>query len=391
MRGGAARVAGAPGAGGARGARGAGGGAGRAARGGGRAGRGGRAGGRRGVGSCRRRRSSPSGRRRAGRRRAAAGGRAARGRAGVVRWPAGRGRRVAVAAAGGGRRRCPVPARAGRAPWRRAGRGLSAGRLAGGAARRRARRWPPRLGRSRRARGPSLRPRRPGPGRPSRAPPSAPLRPAGGARLRGSTLEGAHNSPARAGEPAAPPWGGRARAAPAECTMMRGMRSLLAVGIGLAGFAFGAVSWATPPGANGLIVYVREVGSDREIYTVQPDGSGLRVISAESGGTDPDWSPDGRSIVATLETAVWAVHLMDADGLNPRPVMQTASGRIRLSRRTVPRSHSPAVGFGSWAWTARASGGWCGEDAISTSARTFRLTADDHVRPTRRPPGASKG
>ena len=108
---------------------------------------------------------------------------------------------------------------------------------------------------------------------------------------------------------------------------MRGMRSLLAVGIGLAGFAFGAVSWATPPGANGLIVYVREVGSDREIYTVQPDGSGLRVISAESGGTDPDWSPDGRSIVATLETAVWAVHLMDADGLNPRPVMQTASGR----------------------------------------------------------------
>ena len=108
---------------------------------------------------------------------------------------------------------------------------------------------------------------------------------------------------------------------------MRGMRSLLAVGIGLAGFAFGAVSWATPPGANGRIVYVREVGSDREIYTVQPDGSGLRVISAESGGTDPDWSPDGRSIVATLETAVWAVHLMDADGLNPRPVMQTASGR----------------------------------------------------------------
>ena len=47
----------------------------------------------------------------------------------------------------------------------------------------------------------------------------------------------------------------------------------------------------TPPGVNGSIVYVRHVGAKQALYTVQPDGAGLREINADSWG-DPDWSPE---------------------------------------------------------------------------------------------------
>ena len=105
--------------------------------------------------------------------------------------------------------------------------------------------------------------------------------------------------------------------------MMRRMRPLLAVAIVLASFAFGAVSWATPPGANGSIVFVRVVGSDAQLFRVEPDGSGLKQITNADWYVDvPDWSPDGRSIVATLETTVWGSHVMDAEGRNPRLVLQ---------------------------------------------------------------------
>ena len=101
------------------------------------------------------------------------------------------------------------------------------------------------------------------------------------------------------------------------------MRPLLAVAIVLASFAFGAVSWATPPGANGSIVFVRVVGSDAQLFRVEPDGSGLKQITNADWYVDvPDWSPDGRSIVATLETTVWGSHVMDAEGRNPRLVLQ---------------------------------------------------------------------
>ena len=92
--------------------------------------------------------------------------------------------------------------------------------------------------------------------------------------------------------------------------------------------AYCAVTLATPQGVNGSVVYVRHVGAKQGLYIVQPDGSGLREINAESWGGDPDWSPDGRSIVATTETIVWGVHVLDADGQSARPVLPSSGDEL---------------------------------------------------------------
>jgi len=53
---------------------------------------------------------------------------------------------------------------------------------------------------------------------------------------------------------------------------------------------------ATMPGDNGLIVFTSdELG---QLFTVRPDGTGLRQITNVDGAAvSPDWSPDGKRIV----------------------------------------------------------------------------------------------
>ncbi len=94
---------------------------------------------------------------------------------------------------------------------------------------------------------------------------------------------------------------------------------------------------ATFPGANGKIVFSRIVGTiviqtpptifaptlptllpQYEIFTVNPDGSGLTQLTSTGSGTAnvyPRWSADGTKIVfASFRTGVSAIWVMNADG-----------------------------------------------------------------------------
>jgi len=80
---------------------------------------------------------------------------------------------------------------------------------------------------------------------------------------------------------------------------------------------------ATFPGMNGKIVFTRNIApigtpEDYEIFTVNPDGSGLTQLTFTGPGvrnTEPRWSADGTKIVfqsqRTDQTAIW---VMNADG-----------------------------------------------------------------------------
>jgi len=79
---------------------------------------------------------------------------------------------------------------------------------------------------------------------------------------------------------------------------------------------------ATPPGAPGLLA----LACDDGLWTIEPDGSGLTLLSAMPVGT-PDWSPGGTRIAFTLadEAGGRNVWTMDADG----------SGAMRLTKSAI--------------------------------------------------------
>jgi Tol biopolymer transport system component len=59
---------------------------------------------------------------------------------------------------------------------------------------------------------------------------------------------------------------------------------------------------ATPPGRNGLIVYAQELRPDHyQLFTIRSDGSGVKRITHVVNAAQPDWSPNGKTIVADIE------------------------------------------------------------------------------------------
>ncbi len=95
-------------------------------------------------------------------------------------------------------------------------------------------------------------------------------------------------------------------------------RRLIAVAATLgAAAALAGTAAGTTPGTNGLIVFSQEVGAHVQLFTIRPDGSGKRQITKSSGvdWLNPDWSPDGKTIVAERDGANQAgIAVMAANG-----------------------------------------------------------------------------
>lgn len=69
---------------------------------------------------------------------------------------------------------------------------------------------------------------------------------------------------------------------------------------------------------------------NREIYSVNLDGSGLRRLT-DSPSQDglPAWAPDGQTIAfVSDEGGVWAVWAVDADGGNRRKLFDIGGGGL---------------------------------------------------------------
>jgi len=61
-------------------------------------------------------------------------------------------------------------------------------------------------------------------------------------------------------------------------------------------FAWVAAAFAAFPGGNGRVVFVKNGGSGAPLFSVNPDGSGLRKITRGHYDSRPSVAPDGRTI-----------------------------------------------------------------------------------------------
>jgi Tol biopolymer transport system component len=86
---------------------------------------------------------------------------------------------------------------------------------------------------------------------------------------------------------------------------------------------------ASFPGENGKIAFSSDRDGDFDIYTIRPDGSGLRrVTNSPSSDSCPEWSPDGTKIAFDS----------DRDGDREIYVKDLATGKVKkLTDNTDPR------------------------------------------------------
>jgi TolB protein len=107
----------------------------------------------------------------------------------------------------------------------------------------------------------------------------------------------------------------------------------------LASLALASASAAARPADRLVFERIDSATGKIGLYTMRPDGSGLRAITSPGAGEDrdslPDWSPDGRRIaferaLGPLPSAgpppVVGIFVMDADGSHVRQLTQLQPG-----------------------------------------------------------------
>jgi Tol biopolymer transport system component len=70
-----------------------------------------------------------------------------------------------------------------------------------------------------------------------------------------------------------------------------------------------SVAFAAFPGSNGRIVFVKGGGNNSPLYSVNPDGSGLRKITRGRYDSAPTVAPNGRTIAFTRGGKVFTVEM----------------------------------------------------------------------------------
>jgi Tol biopolymer transport system component len=91
----------------------------------------------------------------------------------------------------------------------------------------------------------------------------------------------------------------------------------------------GSLDWSS----RGVIAFVRQRGTRRDVYTVRPDGTDLTRITRDGASTQPTWSPDGRSLAYS--------RLVPAGGGELRRVDVMVRGPSQVARRLVKGGVEP--------------------------------------------------
>jgi TolB protein len=80
-------------------------------------------------------------------------------------------------------------------------------------------------------------------------------------------------------------------------------------------------------GRNGRIVFQASAGAQRQLFAINPDGSGLRQVTRLAGSEQPDWSPDGSRIAFDAPGAGGTrILTVRPDGSDTRAVPLTTGG-----------------------------------------------------------------
>lgn len=71
---------------------------------------------------------------------------------------------------------------------------------------------------------------------------------------------------------------------------------------------------ATQPGANGKIAFSSDFDGRVEVYTANPDGTGVTELTDNPDARGPSWSPDGTSLAFAGGPDPSGIYTMTASG-----------------------------------------------------------------------------
>jgi Tol biopolymer transport system component len=140
---------------------------------------------------------------------------------------------------------------------------------------------------------------------------------------------------------------------------------LFSVALGLtSALAMASPVSATTPGENGRIAFKGYLDADRStgaIFTIRPDGSGLRQLTFPTAGTvddQPDWSPNGSQIAFTrcAPDTGCAIYTIRSNGKHLRRLTAECNAKRPLETKCVDESNVAFLPDGHHVVFTRATG-----------------------------------